>query len=172
VYAILKNKTTMKKSLLISLIFSTITNLFGQIPTSQTPRPATLGTYGNVVTFPTQRQNGFSQTNQNNALQNLLLQQQQQIQLQNQILINQATRQGQQALSQDILDDIAAFENPKYNSVAEAYNSLNYKFPTVTKKGASFYESAFQKFENMLSGKEPLYSNKIGLRKERLKTAV
>lgn len=59
-------------------------------------------------------------------------------------------------MPQDVLDDIAEFENPKYNSVAEAYNSLNYKFPKTTKKGANFYENALQKFENMLAGKEPL----------------
>ncbi|SFF57861.1 hypothetical protein [Thermoflexibacter ruber] len=147
----------MKKALLIALIFSTITKLFGQIPTFQSPQPATLGRYDNVVTFPTQRQNGFPPPNQNNVLQNLLLQQHQQIQLQNQRLINQATQhQQRRTLPQDVLDDIAAFENPKYSSVAEAYNSLNYKFPNVTAKGTNFYESAFAKFQNMLSGKEPL----------------
>jgi hypothetical protein len=55
------------------------------------------------------------------------------------------------------LDDIAVFENSqKYANPAEAYKTLNYTFPTVTAKGVSFYETAFAKFELMLSDKEPL----------------
>jgi hypothetical protein len=55
------------------------------------------------------------------------------------------------------LDDIAEFENSqKYANPAEAYKTLNYTFPTVTAKEVSFYETAFIKFELMLSDKEPL----------------
>jgi hypothetical protein len=76
----------MKKALLISLIFSTITNLFGQnIPTFQTPQPATLGNFGNQNFFPN------TQTIQPNQF---YLEQQRRIPQQNQMLINQTTGQG------------------------------------------------------------------------------
>jgi hypothetical protein len=140
----------MEKYIFILLIFSTITTLFGQVPIFQSPQPANLGSYGTQFTP--------NQANPNRQNQQLIyrhFQQQQQIQLQNQLLINQATRQGQQTQSRYCRRH-CTFANPTYNSVAEAYNSLNHKFPTVTKKGASFYENTLQKFENMLTGKEPL----------------
>lgn len=138
----------MKKALLISLIFNTITNLFGQVPIIQTPQPATLGNFGNQIFFQNQQ---IVQPNQ------FYLEQQKRIQQQNQMLMQQHNQISQGTLPQDVLDDIAEFENTqKYANPAEAYKTLNYQFPTVTAKGASFYETALVKFENMLSGKEPL----------------
>jgi hypothetical protein len=65
----------MKKYVLILLIFNSLTKLFGQIPTFQTPQPANLGSYGTQFTP--------NQANPNRQNQQLIYQhwqQQQQIQ--------------------------------------------------------------------------------------------
>ena len=145
----------MNKALLIILIFSTITNIFGQIPITQTPQPATLGSFGNQNFFPNTNTNVFQQNQQ--LINQFHTEQQRRIQQQNQMLINQATQYQQRGtLPKDVLDDIVELESRKYANPAKAYETLNYQFPTITAKVADFYETALTKFENMLSGKEPL----------------
>ncbi|SFF57749.1 transglutaminase family protein [Thermoflexibacter ruber] len=136
----------MKKHLLIILLFST-TQLFGQIPTFQTPQPANLGTYGNQNFFPNQQQNKFPQAN---SLEQLRLQQQRQIQEQNQRLINQATSNTRE-IPPDVLRDIWEMEQ------AEKRNA-QYRLPSykTTNAQTQAYYTAFEKIAEMLDGKKPL----------------
>jgi hypothetical protein len=71
--------------------------------------------------------------------------------------VEQYQQRGQNNLPENILEDIKQMENePKYANPVEAYKNLAYQFPSNNAKSTMFYESALQKFESMLAGKEPL----------------
>ncbi len=137
----------MKKCLFILLIFNSLTNLFGQIPVFQTPKPVNLGTYGNPSFFPNQQQNGFPRAN---PLEQLRLQQQRQIQAQNQRLIQQATI-NKREIPPDVLQSLWEMEQ------AEKRNA-QYRLPSYqnTHAQTQAYYTAFEKIAEMLDGKKPL----------------
>jgi hypothetical protein len=135
---------------IITLLFH-FSVVFAQMPQIQTPKTATLGGFGTQNVYsnpqPQNRTQGYLHTSPQTQQRNQALIQE----------VEQYQQRGQNNLPKDILDDIAQMENAqKYENPAEAYKNLAYHFPPNSAKGVIFYESALQKFESMLSGKEPL----------------